>query len=484
MIARRQFIAGIGAATVLGFNPFSRTWVSTAEASGRLSRIPDLDGQLLTDATTVSSVARDVGNIVHDTPVAVLRPGSVRDIAKMVKFCRRHGIKVAARGQGHTNFGQSQVAGGLVVEMGSLSQIHSIDARSARVDAGLTWNNLLAATSARGLTPPVFTGYTALSIGGTLSVGGIPASYRKGVQVEHVSELEVVTGEGDVVACSERRNRDLFEAVLAGLGQCGIITKATVDLVPAKQNARQYLLEYTDNATFFRDLRTLMARGDFDDLFNAWFPDENGGWLYQINATVFFDDEVPDDERLLRRLSFDTTTQSAQTLAYVDYILRVDAIIGFFRQMGLWDDVLHPWFDVILPDRQVERYVGDVIPRLLPDDVGMTGFLLLFPMRRSKLTRPLFKVPSGDQDYVWLFDILTAAPAPGPNPEFLTRMLARNRELFERARDVGGKRYPIGALEFARRDWVDHYGSVWDDVVRAKKRFDPDRILTPGPGIF
>jgi FAD/FMN-containing dehydrogenase len=137
-----------------------------------------------------------------------------------------------------------------------------------------------------------------------------------------------------------------------------------------------------------------------------------------------------------------------------------------------------------LPDRHVERYVGEVIPQLQPDDVGMTGFLLLFPMRRSKLTRPLFKVPSGDQDWVWLFDILTAAPAPGPNPEFLTRMLARNRELFERARRIGGKRYPIGALEFSRRDWIEHYGAVWDDVVRAKKRFDPDRILTPGPGIF
>ena len=34
-------------------------------------------------------------------------PGSVDDIAAMIRFCRRHDIKVATRGQAHTTFGQS-----------------------------------------------------------------------------------------------------------------------------------------------------------------------------------------------------------------------------------------------------------------------------------------------------------------------------------------------------------------------------------------
>jgi FAD/FMN-containing dehydrogenase len=484
MIARRKFIAGIGAATVLAFNPSARTWVSLADAhpSSPLDNVPPLDGELLTDPTSLAAVARDVGNIVSETPVAVLRPASVADVSKMVRFCRRHGIRVAARGQGHTNFGQSQVRGGLVVEMGSLNTIHSIDRRSATVDAGLRWNELLAAATAQGLTPPVFTGYTALSIGGTLSVGGIPASYRNGVQVEHVSELQVVTGEGEIVWCSERRHRDLFESVLAGLGQCGIITRAVVELIPAPTNTRQFFLEYSDNATFFRDMRELMERKTFDDLYNIWLPNPAGGWIYQLNAVKHFDGVEPNDARLLRGLHFGSS--STVDTSYADYILRVDAIVELFRGIGLWDDVLHPWFDVILPDRKVERYVGEVVPALTPEDVGMTGFLLLFPMKRSKLTRPLFKVPSGDQEWVWLFDILTAAGVPGPNPEFLARMLERNRTLFEKARDVGGKRYPIGATPFNRRDWRQHYGEAWDYFVEAKKRFDPSFILTPGPGIF
>jgi cytokinin dehydrogenase len=484
MIARRQLLAGLGAAAVLGFDPRGRTWISSAQASSS-RRIPRLDGQLLTDPASLARVSSDVGGIVHDTPVAVLRPGSVRDIAKMVKFCREFEIKVAARGQGHTTFGQSQVAGGLVIEMAPLNQIYSIKRKSAEVGAGVKWNDLLRATAAQGLTPPVFTGYTGLSVGGTLSVGGIPATYQHGVQVEHVRKLEVVTGEGDVVECSADEHSDLFEAVLAGLGQCGIITRAVIELVPAKQAVRQFFLEYTDNAVFFRDFRTLIERGEFDDLYNLWIPDGSGGWLYQLNAIKFYDsDEPPNDARLLRGLHYRGQSAPPQEYAYVDYILRIDALIEYWRSLGLWDNVLHPWFDVILPDRAVEKYVGEVVPSLAPDDVGATGFLLLFAIKRSELSRPLFRVPDGKQKWVWLFDILTAAATPGPDAEFEERMLTRNRVLFEKARDVGATRYPIGSLTFDHADWVRQYGDAWFRFAAAKRRYDPSRILTPGPGIF
>jgi FAD/FMN-containing dehydrogenase len=145
--------------------------------------------------------------------------------------------------------------------------------------------------------------------------------------------------------------------------------------------------------------------------------------------------------------------------------------------------VLHPWFDVWLPEDEVETYVGDTLAGLTPEDVGPTGFLLLFPERRSAFTRPLFRLPNHGK-YVYLFDILTAAPAPGPDPAFEAAMLARNRALFEQARDLGGTRYPIGSVEFDHADWEQHYGREWDDFRRAKRRYDPDTILGPGPGIF
>jgi cytokinin dehydrogenase len=55
---------------------------------------------------------------------------------------------------------------------------------------------------------------------------------------------------------------------------------------------------------------------------------------------------------------------------------------------------------------------------------------------------------------------------------------------YERARDLGAARYPIGALPFSREDWVRQYGPVWTEFAKRKQRYDPDSILSPGSEIF
>lgn len=484
MVTRRNVLAGMGAAAlVYGFDPIERTWVADAHARGS-APLPALDGTVVTDPATLATYADDVGNIVRKIPRAVLLPASVDDIQAMVRYAKRHGIKVAARGQGHTTFGQSQVENGLVIDMRTLSEIHSIESNRAVVDAGLTWRQLVEEIVPQGLTPPVLTGYINLTIGGTLSVGGVSSTNDEGVQVDRVQALQVVTGDGEVEWCSERRNRTLFEAVLAGLGQCAIIVKAVIDLVPAPSLVRVFLLNHTNNAAFFDDLRTLLKRGEFNDVFMLGAPNPAGGWVQQINAARFFEPgEEPNDERLLRRLNIPPEAVQVSDVPYLEYVLRVDAVIDLFRSIGLFDDVLHPWLDLWLPDNAVEGFLGETLAGLAPDDVGSTGFLLLFPQLRKRLTRPFFRVPERGE-WVFLFDILTAAETPGPNPAFLERMLARNRRLYERARSLGGTFYPIGAIPLDRSDWRRQYGKLFDELKERKRRFDPGGILTPGPGIF
>lgn len=484
MPTRRQVLAGLGALSVIGFDPSERRWVSAARAAGPFDRVPPLDGVLLTDAASLAPYANDVGNLIHRTPAAVLHAASVDDIQTMIRFCARRGIQVAARGQGHTTYGQSQVSGGLVIDMGGIDEIHGVDADAADVGAGLTWNELVQVTVPQGLTPPVLTGYLGLSVGGTLTVGGISPSFLQGAQVDHARELEVVTGEGKVRRCSARRDRGLFESVLAGLGQYGIITRAVVDLVPALPMVRVYLINHVDNAAFFADFRELLQREEFDQVYCQWQPDGASGFIYQLTAAKYYDPaSPPNDAHLIRDLLVLPAEVQIQDLPYLAWVTRVDEGINFLRQIGLWDGVLHPWFDVFLPDHSVEGYLGEVIPQLTPEDVGPAGFMLLFALKASQLRRSLLRVPNRT-GWVYLFDILTGAAAPGPDAEFAQRMLARNRRLFEKARRVGGTRYPIGSLDFSRIDWLRHYGAAADDVLRAKLAYDPYRILAPGFGIF
>jgi cytokinin dehydrogenase len=483
MVTRRNFLRMAGAAaTVVGFDPLRRTWV-LAGAGGPLHEAPPLDGTLHLDTATRRQDARDQGNIVTEIPAAVLRPGSVEDIAKMIRFCRERSIPVAPRGQGHTTHGQGLAGGGLIIESRPLKQIHSISPRSAEVSSGALWRELLEATLPHSLTPPVLTGYIALSVGGTLSVGGVSSTNGRGLQIDRIRELEVVTGAGDVVRCSPAEHRELFEAVLGGVGQFGVITRATTELVPAPSRVRTYWIHYLDNAAFFRDLRTLLDRGEFDDLYCEWHP--NGtALLYRLVAAVGYEPSQPPDQgHLLRGLTVPPFLAVPTDQTYRDWALRVDVQVALLQLTG-WDRLVKPWFDVWLPDSTVEEYVGRVIPTVGPFDVGV-GFVLLFPQRRSQMTRPFFSLPEADgSDWVYLFDILTSSLLPGPSPPFARRMLDRNRRLYDLAAAAGATRYPIGALEFTGSDWMRQYGSNWDELVRRKRLFDPDGILTPGPGIF
>ncbi|WP_019506147.1 hypothetical protein [Pleurocapsa sp. PCC 7319] len=82
---------------------------------------------------------------------------------------------------------------------------------------------------------------------------------------------------------------------------------------------------------------------------------------------------------------------------------------------------------------------------------------------------------------MYLFSILQTAK---PDPEVINTLLVKNRSLFERARDLGGKSYPVNALPFSREDWISHFDDSWKTFTALKAELDPKRLLVPGQGIF
>lgn len=130
----QSIAAPAAAAVVVGFDPVGGLWV--AKANAQTITIPGLDGHLLLDLPSRQAVATDWGKAISQTPKAVLKPGSVTDIVKMVQFCKRFELPVAGRGQGHTAYGQSQVAGGVVIDMTTLKTIYSIQPGRVSVAEG------------------------------------------------------------------------------------------------------------------------------------------------------------------------------------------------------------------------------------------------------------------------------------------------------------------------------------------------------------
>ncbi|GAA4003385.1 hypothetical protein GCM10022247_25330 [Allokutzneria multivorans] len=466
---------------IAGFDRAGRQWTVDSHAPG-LAPLPELTGRLLADAATLARYGRDTGNIVTALPSAVLVPGSVEDVQAMVRYCHRMDIAVTARGEAHSTNGQSLVAGGLVIDMTALTEVHQITTGWVEADAGASWRSVAYLAAQRGRRAEALPGYLRLTLGGTLSVGGFGAGFRSGGLVDQVLAVEVVTGTGERLWCSAGLRPDLFDAVLGGLGQCGIITKVRLRLLPAPERARTYLLHYVEPGPALTAMRTLIERDEVDGVFAVVVPPTPASPpLYQVRVQVFHDGIAPERAHTLRGLPAGIAEPREVDETYLDHISEFDTLIDDFRERG-WDDRIKPRHDVLLPDETVQEHIGTVVPALTREEWGPQGFVVLMPYLARSFGCPRLRVP-GDTELVWLFDLLTVAPAQAGRG-FTERMLTRNRRLWEHARALGGVRYPLGTTEFGQADWREHYGVSWLDVLTAKKRYDPEGILGTGVGIF
>ena len=168
--SRRSFVrlaATASSAVVIGFDPRARSWITQAWAdTGPWESVPKLDGTVLQDEVSRAAIAVDWGNMFHHLPAAVLKPGSVQDIVAMVRFANRHALKVVMKGQGHSPYGQTQAEAGIVIDSSTLNRVERPTDRTIDAQAGAFWGDVVEASLAEGLVPPVMPDTMTLSVGG------------------------------------------------------------------------------------------------------------------------------------------------------------------------------------------------------------------------------------------------------------------------------------------------------------------------------
>jgi FAD/FMN-containing dehydrogenase len=456
---------------------------ASALATGAQARnhdLPGLDGELRFDGATRGDAAEDFGHLVHRAPRAVLLPASAKDVAAMIRWAGRNGLRFAARGRGHSVFGRAMARDGIVCDMSRLKAVHQVAERGIEVDAGATWREVLAATLSLGLTPPVLTDYLDLSIGGTLAVGGIGGTTsHHGMQCDNALALEVVTGTGRTIACSPTRHAQLFDSVRAGLGQVGVITRARLRLVPAPSQVHQFQLVYRNLPAMLADARLVARDGRFDAVRGAILARPAGEWIFRLEAVKHVSNHLPSDNALLGGLADDAARRQVSTLAYLDSLDRLAALEAALRANGQWF-FPHPWLTTFLGDTVVEAVVANELARLTPADLGTFGQILLSPFRRQAVATPLLRLPADELCYAFN---LVRIPTADSIAE-ARRLVAANRTTYARIRAAGGTLYPVSAFPLSRAAWRRHFGATFDRLREAKRKFDPGDVLTPGYAVF
>lgn len=486
-LSRRQFtrwaaVAGVSA--VVGFDPRNRSWVTRVQAQTHAFReIPKLDGELLLDEESRRAMATDQGNMFHRVPAAVLRPGSVQDIVAMVRYANQHKLKVAIRGDGHSRYGQTQAEAGLVIDSRSLNAVRVRTPQSADAQPGVFWSAVADATLPKGLTPHVFPGtcLALLTVGGTLNAGGIGnMTPHHGALVDNVTDLDVVTGDGRLITCSPEHESELFDMVLAGQGQCGMIVRAGLPLMPAPTHVALHELTYTDLDAYLTDQLRLAREGRFDGQRGSMMRDQSGTWSFLIEVSKFF---TPPNEPNIRALEEDLRFASAAAplrMSYHDYLVRFET-----RGGAVAPGRPCPFITMWIPASATRTYLDNILS-LTPEAAGLARFQGVeqfgcYPLNTRRFKRPLFKVPSEEQAFaVWLF----RSVKPGDEAA-LSALLASNRELLARMTAAGGKRYAPYSMVISPAEWREHYGpQLWQRFSQAKRKYDPNQILSPEPDIF
>jgi len=316
-----------------------------------------LGDRILLDDDVRAEFSSDFGRRVDRLPGAVARCASAEEVAAVVRFCRERKIPVVARGQGHSQSGQSTTDGGVLLDTSSLRTIHEIDeaGETATVDAGVVWRALVEATVPLGLVPRVLTNNLNVAVSGTLSMAGLGvASFRYGTQADNAVELQVVTGTGEIVTCSREENRELFDVVRCGLSQFGLITRAKVRLRRSKPNVRKYYLLYDDLGALMADAQKVMdpQNPTFSSLESWCTPCFQGikklgegmeigegvqtfaYWMYPLHLTVEYgEEETPDDAAVLAGL---TPYRHLETSDYtqLEFCSRMDPVFELWRRGG------------------------------------------------------------------------------------------------------------------------------------------------------
>ncbi|MCP2243327.1 FAD-binding protein [Lentzea aerocolonigenes] len=394
--------------------------------------LPELIGTLDLGEATLRWAARDYGGVVHHPPTAVLRPANAADISTVIRYAHRHGLQVVPRGQGHSTSGQAQTPGGVVVDMNQLNDIHEVRPDRVIVDAGARWSDVLRATLPHGLTPPVLTDYLELSVGGTLSVGGLGgASHHHGAQTDNVLCLDVVAPSGAIVSCGPDDNREVFDAVRAGRGRHGIITRATLRLVPAPNTVTWHKLHYDTVDHLVADQQHLVNAGVFDYV-EGQLKIRDGQRVAELEAVTFTGVSVGHGR--LDGLAFRDV--DSRTTSFWDFVNRLADGEPLLRDVGLWDSP-HPWCNMLLPSNAAVDLLRHIEGELGADLYSDFGLVLAYPLRTDRISTPRLSRP--DDEIVFLVAALRYAPADAP--QVVAAMQAANDVLVAKVLQAGGRLY-------------------------------------------
>ncbi|GAA4750435.1 FAD-linked oxidase C-terminal domain-containing protein [Nocardioides endophyticus] len=212
---------------------------------------------VVTDPELIASYIRDESRFTeHAPPGAVVAPRSTAEVAATLSLTHEVGVPVVTRGAGSgLSGGANGLAGCLLLTTKRLNRILEVDPveRILVTQPGVVTADVRATAAGAGLMYPPDPGSVAMStIGGNVATnaGGM-CCVKYGVTGDYVLGLEVVLADGRILRTGRRTMKgvagyDLTHLFVGSEGTLGVITEATLRLVPAPRDPHTVLATFGD----------------------------------------------------------------------------------------------------------------------------------------------------------------------------------------------------------------------------------------------
>jgi FAD binding domain len=294
---------------------------------------------------TTKDYSSDFGQLRRVSPAHVVHGSGAAGFRQAVAAARA-GHDLVIRGRGHSCNGQTLSNGVVFANQDTNHEPQLTSEGHVQVSSGADWYTVERWLNRRSRSIPVLTDHLHVSVGGTVSAGGLGVhSIEHGLQADHVERLRILDGRGEATWCSPSEEPELFRFAAGGMGQVGFIDTMVMRTCDYRTYTHLFIVHH-DSITEMMEFATTTAQATGINLYNG----------YCVAGHIISEVGIRGSEPNPRGHRWPAHMSGAETCTVTDYPF------ASHSRRGTWIDNFPNhfplWSDYLLAADQMRDFIG------------------------------------------------------------------------------------------------------------------------------